>query len=114
VPVEPLAPERIAEARRLFGERLEACWATFARPGEVMPELRVRTMRSRWGSLAASGRISLNAHLVRAPAGCLDYVIFHELCHLRVREHGPAFYAELARHVPEWKLRKRELRGVCI
>ena len=114
------SPERVkhaidewyrAEAARQLPARLEACWATFARPGEAMPQLRVRLMHSRWGSLTAAGRISLNAYLMRAPAECIDAVIFHELCHLRVRGHGPEFYRELARYVPEWRMRRRQLRG---
>jgi len=108
----PLAAADIAEAKRVFAGRLDACWDVFGRPGESMPELRVRAMRSRWGSLSPHGRMTLNAQLVRAPQACLDAVVFHELCHLRVRGHGPDFYRELARYVPEWKARRAELRGL--
>ncbi|MDO8847207.1 MAG: DUF45 domain-containing protein [Coriobacteriia bacterium] len=105
----PLTAEELARARMLFAERFDACWAVFAGPGERKPQLRVRSMRSRWGSLAPSGAITLNAHLVRLPETCLDYVIFHELCHLRVRGHNAAFYAEVARYVPAWRARRAEL-----
>jgi len=110
---EPLAPPTSAElahAKRVLRERLEACWPVFARPGDEKPELRVRAMRSRWGSVTAAGRVTLNAHLLRTSPECIDYVVFHELCHLRVRGHGPAFYAELSRYVPEWKRLRREMR----
>ena len=106
----PLTAVELAEARTRFRERFDACWPLFARPGERKPLLRIRAMRSRWGSLAPSGAITLNAHLVRLPEPCLDYVIFHELCHLRVRGHSAAFYAEVARYVPEWRARRAELR----
>lgn len=106
----PLTTAELAEARHRFRQRFDACWPVFARPGERMPPLRIREMRSRWGSLAPSGTVTLNAHLVRLPVSCLDYVIFHELCHLRVRSHGPAFYAEVARYVPAWRARRAELR----
>lgn len=106
----PLTVGEIARARALFTERLAVCWRVFARPGEHVPELRVRVMRSRWGSLTAAGRITLNAALVRATLEQLDYVIFHELCHLRVRGHGRDFYAELERYVPEWQRVRRALR----
>jgi hypothetical protein len=105
----PLTADETARARVLFAERAAACWRVFAQPGERMPELRVRVMRTRWGSLTASGHITLNAALVRATPEQLDYVIFHELCHLRVRGHGRDFYAELARYVPEWRRLRREL-----
>jgi hypothetical protein len=106
-----LGPAELAAARRLFAERLDACWPLFARPGEAKPQLRVRVMRTRWGSLSPSGRICLNATLLHAPRACLDYVIFHELAHLRARGHGPRFYAELARYVPDWRERRRELHA---
>ncbi|HAL31088.1 MAG TPA: hypothetical protein DCP20_10330 [Coriobacteriia bacterium] len=109
---EPLSPAEIERARGLFRERYDACWAHFAAPGEDKPPLRLREMRSRWGSLAPSGRVTLNTCLVRVPVECLDYVIFHELCHLRERGHGPRFYAQLERYVPEWRERRRELRGL--
>lgn len=105
----PLTAEEIARARVLFAERLVACWSVFARPGERVPGLRVRAMRSRWGSLTAAGRMTLNAALVRATAEQVDYVIFHELCHLRVRGHGRDFYAELERYAPEWRRVRRAL-----
>ena len=66
-------------------------------------------MRSRWGSLTASGSVTINAFLVRTPVECLDYVIFHELSHLRIRGHNAAFYAEVARYVPAWRARRAEL-----
>ena len=100
----------VDEARRVLGKRYAACWDVFARPGEVKPDLRVRVMRSRWGSLTAAGRVSLNAYLVRAPDACIDAVIYHEFCHMRVRGHGVDFYKELARYVPDWKARRRELK----
>lgn len=104
----------LAEARRVLPERLDACWEVFARPGEVKPTLRIRLMRSRWGSLIAGCRMSLNARLVQAPVPCIDSVVFHELCHLRVAGHGPEFYRELARYVPEWKARRAELRQLYL
>lgn len=111
-PPAPITAGERATARELFEQRLDACWERFAAPGERKPALRLRTMRSRWGSLSPSGWMSLNTMLVRAPLECLDAVIYHELCHLRVRAHDAAFYRELAHYVPEWRERRRELRGL--
>jgi len=119
---EPV-PERVktvldewyrAQALRYLPERLAACWAVFASPGEVPPDVRVRLMRSRWGSLTAANRMSLSAYLMRAPAECVDYVIFHELCHLRVRNHSAAFYREVERYVPEWRRLRALLREASV
>jgi hypothetical protein len=110
----PLDAVQRAEAHRVLAERLASCWSRFARPGERMPELRVRPMRSRWGSMSASGGMSLNAYLLFASRECIDYVVFHELCHLRVRNHGQEFYREVATYVPEWRERRRALRALTI
>lgn len=111
-PASPVTAEERAAARELFARRLDLCWERFAEVGETKPQLRLRTMRSRWGSLSPSGWMSLNTMLVRAPVECLDAVIYHELCHLRVRGHDAAFYRELARYVPAWRERRQELRGL--
>lgn len=110
-PAQLTAAEQ-ARAQELFEQRLDACWERFRQPGEIKPRLRLKTMRSRWGSLSPSGWMSLNTVLVRAPLECLDAVIYHELCHLRVRGHDASFYRELEHHVPAWRERRRDLRGL--
>ncbi len=99
-------------ARELFNARLERCWERFAAPRERMPTVRVKAMRTRWGSLSAEGMMSLNVRLLAAESRQIDYVIFHELCHLRVRGHGPDFYRELEKMVPEWRAARNGLRGI--
>jgi len=101
-------------AADLFRERLSLCWDRFARPGEALPTIRIKAMRSRWGSLSPQGAMSLNVHLIEAPLECIDYVIYHELCHLRVRGHGPDFYRMLEMVVPDWRRRKKQLAGIVI
>lgn len=73
------------------------------------PPWRHRYMRSRWGSCSTSGRISLNTHLVKLPEALIDYVVVHELCHLRHMDHSARFYDLLGTHLPAWKDRRREL-----
>ena len=66
-------------------------------------------MRKRWGSLSANGMLTLNADLIRAPRECIDYVITHELSHLRYKNHGPEFYRFLDKVMPDWEKRKHKL-----
>lgn len=73
------------------------------------PTLALKVMQSRWGSCSANGRLTLNPLMVRAPREAIDYVIVHELCHLRHHHHGPAFYRLLDRYVPGWKVVKQRL-----
>ena len=79
------------------------------------PPMALRVMQSRWGSCSPNGRLTLNPLLVRAPREAVDYVIVHELCHLRHHHHGPAFYRLLGRYVPAWKppLSERELQVIA-
>ncbi len=74
-----------------------------------LPPLSFRHMRSRFGSCSSNGSITLAVELIRLPQKCVDYVILHELTHLRHMNHGPAFYAELERLLPDWKERQKML-----
>ena len=72
--------------------------------GVSCDDWRVRKMSSRWGScVIAKRRIWISSELAAHPCECLDFVCRHELCHLIVAGHGPAFYAELDRSCPGWE-----------
>lgn len=70
---------------------------------------KVRKMKTRWGSCTPEGKILLNTELIVAPKACIEYVIVHELCHLREHNHGPSFYALLCSIMPDWKARRERL-----
>lgn len=100
-------------ALQIFPQRLEAM--AIALPW-TLPEprgIRLRFMRKRWGSCSASGVITLNPHLVKAPRDCVDYVICHELCHLREFNHSPRFYHLLDQGLPGWQDTKSRLDGMA-
>ena len=70
-------------------------------------------MRRQWGSCSAQGILIPNPHLIRAPSACIDYVLLHELCHLKVHNHSPKFYSLLEREMPRWRAVKQRLDGLA-
>lgn len=101
----------LKRAREVFRKRLASCCLRFKQLGAASPKLVIRSMRRRWGSFTKQGVIILNSDLIQAPIHCVDYVIFHELAHTIVQNHGPRFYEVLARHVPDWEARKIKLES---
>jgi predicted metal-dependent hydrolase len=73
------------------------------------PELGIREMSKRWGSYLKQKRIILNPRLIMAPKECIDYVITHELCHFKYKNHDDAFYRLLDSKFPGWKKTKEKL-----
>jgi predicted metal-dependent hydrolase len=97
------------KARQHFEAAFERCWQPFSTQGYPRPTLKIRTMKTRWGSLSSKGFLTLNPKLVCAPQECIDYVLTHEICHLAHRNHGPAFFRLLEQSIPDWKKRKDRL-----
>lgn len=80
---------------------------------KTIPEWQLRPMKKQWGSCSPKGRLSLNPMLVKAPRICIDYVIVHELCHLKQHNHSDGYYALLKRQLPDWKERKDRLDNLA-
>ncbi len=99
-------------ARILFDRRLKAIWQETNWVRE-QPSWKLLTMKKQWGSCSPRGVLSLNPHLVKAPSLCIDYVLLHELCHLKVHNHSPHFYRLLKRQMPEWEAVKGRLDGMA-
>lgn len=71
--------------------------------GRAPTGLRIKPLKSLWGSLDSRDRVTLDLALALAPAEALKYVAVHELCHLRVRDHSPRFWALVGSLYPEWR-----------
>lgn len=67
------------------------------------PAFRLLEMTRQWGSCSPKGEIILNPHLIKAPRPCVDYVLVHELAHLKQHDHSAEFFALLDREIPEWR-----------
>jgi predicted metal-dependent hydrolase len=97
-------------ARAHFERRLEALAAlTPWVKKRQFPPVKLLEMKKHWGSCSPAGSIVLNPHLVKAPRQCIDYVILHELCHLKEHNHSEKFWRLIGKVSPEWKQRKKRL-----
>ena len=115
VPDNPAELERMREAARAaLVPKLLSAAARYGFP--FKGRVAIKNNVSNWGSCSSKGNINLNMRLILLPEHLQDYVILHELCHLRHQNHGPAFHAlldsllggkekELQRELHEWKIR---------
>ncbi|WPJ97766.1 SprT family zinc-dependent metalloprotease [Coraliomargarita algicola] len=97
------------KAAEQFAQSLERCWPKIARYGYHKPSIVIQRMEKRWGSLSENGTLTLNVELVKASKECIDYVMIHELCHLKHHDHSADFYQLLAALLPEWRHLKQKL-----
>ncbi len=102
-----------AHAERVFNERLLACADLVKRERIPAATIRIQQLVKRWGSCTRSGQIILNVELAKAPRDCIDYVILHELCHLKEHHHGPRFWRLMDRLMPDWRERRSLLNRMA-
>lgn len=77
-----------------------------------MPKLSVRDMKRRWGSFVSKEKIILNPKLIHVSKHCIDYVIVHEMCHLRYKNHNKKFFEFLEEKYPKWEKTKDKLETI--
>jgi predicted metal-dependent hydrolase len=98
-----MAPKHIISAT-------EEILARYTGYGFSPSSVSVRMMKRRWGSCSNKGKITINSELVKLDDRYLEYVILHELCHLRHHNHSQAYYKLLSEVYPDWKETRKELR----
>lgn len=80
-------------------------------PGGVLPRITVKDMRTRWGSCSLkTGTLAFSLRLLGTPAAAQEYVVVHEFCHFAHPDHSPAFWAAVARVLPDYQQRRSLLR----
>jgi predicted metal-dependent hydrolase len=95
------------QASAIFAERLAVCNAGYS---FAYGRVAIKEQKSRWGSCSRKGNLNFNWRLLLAPLPVLDYVVTHELCHLRELNHSPRFWALVARGCPDYATHRRWLR----
>lgn len=99
-----------AQGKVLLAQMIERWWPLFSQYAKKQPVLRVKKMRTRWGSLSQRGYINLNMALVQLPEELMELVVVHELCHLKHFDHGPGFKQLMSQCLPDWKAREQALQ----
>lgn len=96
-------------ARTLVHEKLAHWNAQYQLP---LKRISIRNTKSRWGSCSVEGNLNFSYKILFLPPHLQDYLIIHELCHVREFHHGPSFWELVARHCPEHKAARRELKHI--
>jgi hypothetical protein len=92
-----------------FQERLEYFSHQAEWTGGRVPPLQIRRMKRTMGNCSRSGLIKMNPHMIKASPFLIDYVIAHEVCHLKEHNHGSGFYRLQERLYPQWRAAKAQL-----
>ena len=71
--------------------------------GVKVESITIKQLKNRWGSMTKQGSINLNINLLKAPEDVIDYIILHELCHLKIKEHSHHYWDHVHRHMPNYQ-----------
>jgi predicted metal-dependent hydrolase len=108
-----LTPTQLSKARAAAEPVLQAAVDRWARTMNCTPKrLLVRNQKRIWGSCARDGTLRLNWRLALLPQALIDYVVVHELTHLRVRNHQREFWSAVEAVLPDYRERRAQLRAV--
>jgi len=102
-----------SRAKEYFAHRTATLYSPSFDKITSPPPFALRLMRRQWGSCSPAGKLLLNPLLIKAPRTCIDYVIAHELSHLRHHDHGAGFYRLLKTRMPDWEERKALLELIA-
>jgi len=95
------------QAKVLINERINLHVANI---GAELAKIRIKEQKHRWGSCSGKGNLNFNWHLVMAPVDIVDYVIVHELCHLKRLDHSPVFWHLVEAVLPDYQMRRHWLK----
>lgn len=98
-----------ARAVEKIGPRFRK-WAK--RTGYAYAKLSFRKLEKSWGTCSPTNQITINTEAVKLPFSLIDYLIMHELVHTRIKNHSKEFWAELSRHIPNWKELDKQMYGM--
>ena len=98
-------------AKAYLPERTEM-WAK--KMGVSYQGVRINAAKTRWGSCSSSGSINFSLRTMMLPENCIDYIIVHELCHLKQLNHSAAFWQEVERVLPDYRKREQQIKNAFV
>jgi len=118
VPLQDLAPtvqKRIAELKQILYDYAKPILDEYSQKISInYKELKIRKVTAKWGSCTSDQRIMLNTNLVHLPTRLIIYVIIHEACHLKIKNHSPRFRKLVEIYCPNYKILRKELRNYVL
>lgn len=100
------------KAKEVFPQIYNHCYDNFEKT-RFKPELKIRKMKGKWGVCNITSRtITINLELIKYKPKYLEYVIYHELCHLKHPNHSSNFWNEVEKYVPNYKQIKKEMKNI--
>lgn len=97
--------------KKLLAEYLEQSFKKFTEMTNLFPKkVYIKKMSTRWGSCSSNSNISINLNLVKFHKDIIDYVVLHEICHLKEMNHSKDFWNLLSLYMPDYKQRKLQLK----
>ena len=115
-PLHAAHPEPSAQQMALWRQQAKALLpplvAQWAQRMGVQPAgITITAARTRFGSCSGKDRLSFSLYLMAYPPAAIEYVVVHELAHIRHHDHSPAFYREVETYLPDWRARRALLRS---
>lgn len=90
----------VEKAQIIFEERVKR---HSKRIGVIIKRIAIKNLRNRWGSVTKNGVLNLNVNLVKAPEEVIDYIILHELCHMKIKEHSHHYWGLVRKFMPNYQ-----------
>lgn len=107
-----LETSKVSETFEVLPDELRARVEVWAERLDVqVRRVQIRAMRTKWASCSSNGTLTLNADVLGLPLDLVDYVLCHDLLHLRVPDHGKGFRAMMGCYLPDWRRREMALAG---
>ncbi len=97
-----------AQAKELLGQETEK---QAKRMGVEYPSVRISGAKTRWGSCSGKNALRYTFRLCYCPVEIIEYVVVHELAHIRHKNHSPAFWREVEKYLPDWRVRRKWLKA---